>query len=97
MNCVARLKGAIGTPRESQILHAIYQDMPHRNFSLNLLHRIPDRVGVIEMNDVLWSNWERPERIVETLRFLGKAPVFPTDLLAQHPNHLHSKLQIKVG
>ena len=70
------LRKSIGTPQESHTLEDIYRDMPHRNFSSDLLQRVPESVGVIEMEEVLWSDWGRPERIAETLRVLGKEPAF---------------------
>lgn len=76
MDRFAQLRQAIGTARESQILQAIYQDMPSHNISSDLLHRIPECVAVIELERVLWSDWGRPERIVETLELVGKTPAF---------------------
>ncbi|GJL64100.1 MAG: hypothetical protein NPIRA04_27540 [Nitrospirales bacterium] len=67
----------IGTSREGPILDAIYQDMPCRNFSSDLLQRVPERVGVMELQDMLWSDWGQPERIAGTLQLLGKEPAFP--------------------
>ena len=71
-----QLRKSIGTPQESQTLEAIYREMPPRNFSSDLLQRVPDSVGVMELEEVLWSDWGRPERIAETLRVLGKEPAF---------------------
>ncbi|WP_454062075.1 sugar phosphate nucleotidyltransferase [Candidatus Nitrospira salsa] len=71
-----RLEHAIGTSRESSTLDEIYCDMPKRNFSSDLLARAPESVGVIELKDVLWSDWGRPERIIDMLRVIGKEPAF---------------------
>ena len=87
-----KLEEAIGTPREGQILDAIYRDMPRRNFSSDLLQHVPDRVGVMELQDVLWSDWGRPERIAETLRLLDKEPTFPLEHFREphrSQNHEH--------
>lgn len=73
-----QLRRSIGTPAEGTTLQAIYRDMPSRNFSRQMLQPLADQLGVMELNDVLWSDWGRPERIVETLELLGKTPVFPT-------------------
>ena len=69
-----RLGKTIGTVHESQTLHRLYRDMPHMNFSSEVLQKIPERLGVIELEEVLWSDWGRPERIKETLEVLGKKP-----------------------
>lgn len=86
MDRFSRLREAIGTPRESQMVHTIYHDMPHRNFSSDLLQRIPGGVGVMELENVIWSDWGRPERIVETLRLLGKAPIFQQTTCTSGPS-----------
>ena len=71
-----QLRKSIGTQKEGQTLQAIYCDMPHRNFSSDLLHYVPENVGVMEMDEILWSDWGQPRRIVETLRVIGKEPAF---------------------
>ncbi len=77
-----RLCVAIGGPEEGKVLDAIYRVMPERNFSSGLLQRIPEHVAMIQLNGVLWSDWGKPERIVETLRKIGKQPAFPLSLLS---------------
>lgn len=58
------------------MLESIYHTMPGKNFSSDLLPQITDHIGVVELRDVMWSDWGQPERIVETLRSLGKVPAF---------------------
>lgn len=72
-----RLGSAIGTRNEEAVLEEIYRDMPRRNFSAHLLQRAPHRVAVMGLRGVLWSDWGRPERIVETLERIGRKPAFP--------------------
>ena len=71
------------TPEEAAAIDAAYQDMPAHNFSSHLLQRLPNRVTVMELTDVLWSDWGKPERIVETIRRIGKTPAFPLVCLDQ--------------
>ncbi|MCA9470842.1 MAG: NTP transferase domain-containing protein [Nitrospirales bacterium] len=83
----------IGTPSEGPFLDAIYRAMPSHNFSTGLLQQVPESVGVMELQDVLWSDWERPERISSTLELLGKKPTFPVQDFsephyAQHYAHV---------
>jgi mannose-1-phosphate guanylyltransferase len=73
---------AIDTPEESDLLGSLYSVMPSRNFSTNLLERVVEDVAVLELRDVIWSDWGRPERISDTLRRIGKEPAFPLELLA---------------
>ena len=54
------------------------------NFSSHLLQRPSDRVAVMELIGVLWSDWGKPERIAETIRRIGKTPgVSPLHCLDQ--------------
>lgn len=39
----------------------------------------------MELSGVLWSDWGKPERIVETLRRIGKSPAFPLANAATGP------------
>ena len=77
------LSGAIGTPQEEKALDAIYREMPAYNFSSDLVQRVPEHVAVIEMTGVLWSDWGKPERIANTLRQIGRQPVFPLECLGR--------------
>ena len=76
------LSRTVGTSREPEMLETIYRDMPHLDFSADLLQRIPARLGVVEMTEVIWSDWGRPERIAETLERVGQTPAFPVEALA---------------
>jgi mannose-1-phosphate guanylyltransferase len=67
---------AVGTPMEDAVLSSIYADMPVRNFSSDLLQRARTEVAAIELDGVLWSDWGRAERIVETLARVGKRPAW---------------------
>ena len=78
---------AIGTPDEGQVLEAIYRDMPRYNFSAAVLQKEIARIGVMEVQGILWSDWGRPERIVETLRSIGGQPRFsPEQVALLHEN-----------
>ncbi len=81
-----KLGSSIGSSDEGEVLESIYQVMPRRNFSSDLLEQVPDQVGVVELRGVMWSDWGRPERIMETLQALGKIPVFPA---VAHVNEFH--------
>lgn len=73
-----------------EFLEALYRDLPARNFSSGLLQHIPGQAAVIELAGVLWCDWGKPERIVETLRTIGKQPAFPEELLAGPQIRVHS-------
>lgn len=71
---------AIDTPRELQVLGRLYDRMPVRNFSSDLLERVPAQVTAMEVNGVEWSDWGRAGRIADSLHRIGKTPVFPAEL-----------------
>jgi mannose-1-phosphate guanylyltransferase len=89
-----RLGKTIGTVHESQTLHQLYRYMPHMNFSSDVLQKVPERLGVIELEEVLWSDWGRPERIRETLEVLGKNPAFPSKILTNTNSRLNSSMEV---
>jgi len=76
-----RLSQAIGGPGEGRALEAIYRDMPAKNFSSDLLQRVPEQLAVVELTGVLWSDWGKPERITEALRRIDRRPAFPLTCL----------------
>ena len=89
-----RFEKSIGTVHESQRLHQLYRHMPDMNFSSDLLQHVPERLGVIELEEVLWSDWGRPERIKETLEILGKKPAFPSEILTTPVTSSTSSLEV---
>lgn len=79
-----QLRRVIGQPQEADVLDAIYDDMPTYNLSTTLLQQAAEAAAVIELHDVLWSDWGQPARIAETLRRIGRLPAFPLACL-DHP------------
>ena len=79
MRLFERYAVAIGSSREEALLETVYQSMPRQNFSSHLLQRIPQSVAAVEMNGVLWCDWGKPQRIVDTLQRIGKTPTFPLE------------------
>ena len=89
-----RLAPTIGTVQENHTLQQLYQKMPHLNFSSEVLQKVPERLGMIELEEVLWSDWGRPERIRETLAVLGKKPAFPSEILTNASSFSTSHLEV---
>jgi mannose-1-phosphate guanylyltransferase len=69
-----RFARTIGSPAESAALDAVYRRLPSVNFSSELLARQVQRIAVLPLEDVSWCDWGKRERILETLRRIGKAP-----------------------
>ena len=75
-----RLGQAIGCPNEALELETIYRKVPATNFS-DLLRQVPDRLAILELTGVLWSEWNKPERIAESIRRIDRQPAFPLSCL----------------
>jgi hypothetical protein len=75
------IRKAIGSDREAEVIEEAYQTMPVHDFSKHVLQRAPRELAVMELRGVYWSDWGRPERIQETLRVIGKQPLFPAEAL----------------
>jgi len=76
MSLLEKYQKVIGTPQEETILSAIYPRIPALGFSKHLLEKSVDQISVMELKDVLWSDWGRQERILSTLRQIGRRPAF---------------------
>lgn len=77
---VERFEAALpdfGGRREREAIERLYADVPKRNFSTDVLQPESAALAVVELRDVVWSDWGRPERILETLSRLGLEPSFP--------------------
>ena len=55
--------------------------MPVYDFPMHVLQRAARQLAVVELKDVYWSDWGRPQRIHETLVSIGKQPLFPVEAL----------------
>jgi mannose-1-phosphate guanylyltransferase len=76
MGLFKRMRVAIGNRREEDFIEKLYRLMPACNFSSQLLARVTHQAAVMELRDVIWSDWGRPERITAVLESLGKRPAF---------------------
>ncbi|MGE5306982.1 MAG: sugar phosphate nucleotidyltransferase [Alphaproteobacteria bacterium] len=69
-----RIYQAIESPAERQAIADLYQRLEPLNFSKNLIekiaHRYPERISVLPISNVYWSDWGSSGRIRQTLDFL---------------------------
>ncbi len=54
----------------------LYDSIPAFDFSSTLLTSSPSELAVMPLKGVLWSDWGRPERVLEVLRKIGREPGF---------------------
>jgi len=53
---------------------------------------------MIEMDDVIWSDWGKEQRILETLQKVGKQPAFPLEVVAASKSEeRHAAIQAPFG
>ena len=57
----------IGTASELETLQGVYRDSPPASFSTAVMERVPDRTVILPLRGVTWSDWDKPEQVVETL------------------------------
>jgi mannose-1-phosphate guanylyltransferase len=57
-------------------LEEMYRHLPSRDFSSEVLQRAPRELRVFELKGLWWSDWGRPERILETLSRLRNRASF---------------------
>jgi hypothetical protein len=72
MPAFERLREAIHAGRDQAALETIYQELPSRDLSSDVLARYPAELRVLQMRGVWWNDWGRPERILATLRTLDQ-------------------------
>jgi len=60
----------IGTLQEEKAVRTVFQGIGPVNFSSGLLQRIPNRLRVMSVHGVRWSDWGERSRIVRTMESL---------------------------
>ncbi len=80
-----RIGQAVGSPQQELVVDEAYQHLPAHDFSRDILQQAPDQLATIQLRDVIWSDWGKAERIVETLRRIGRRPAFPLDSVPADP------------
>ncbi len=83
MTLFESLQDDIGSEREAARVSSIYTGMPSLNFSSDLLQHAPEHVAVMKLENVLWSDWGRPERIISSLKRIDRTPAFSMKPLRQ--------------
>jgi mannose-1-phosphate guanylyltransferase len=68
--------GRVAPSMEQVALRHIYDSLDEADLSRDLLQRVPERLLLLPLEDVEWSDWGRPSRIDESLTRHGKAPIF---------------------
>lgn len=71
MPLFVELWDSVDRPGEGAVLERIYQAMPERDFSARVLEQGAKHLTLMDLDGVFWSDWGRPERVMQTLHRLG--------------------------
>lgn len=63
-----------GTSAEKATVRSLYAWINETNFSSEVLEKATDRLYVLRVGDVVWSDWGEPQRVLGTLANLGLQP-----------------------
>ncbi len=63
VKAVEPIKKAFGTKEEQRAINSIFQSIPAINFSSAVLQNIPNKLVVMQIDDVYWSDWGEEKRI----------------------------------
>jgi mannose-1-phosphate guanylyltransferase len=66
----------LGSPRERTVVDRVYASLETVNFSERVLEAAADRLGVVRLKGVEWSDWGNAERVFATIRRTGWRPVW---------------------
>lgn len=68
------IRRARGSAREDAVAERVYATLPELNFSERVLVPAADRLGVVRVKGVEWSDWGNAERVFATIRRTGWRP-----------------------
>jgi mannose-1-phosphate guanylyltransferase len=68
------IRRARGSRREEAVAERVYASLPEVNFSRRVLVPAADRLGVVRIKGVEWSDWGNAERVFATLTRTGWRP-----------------------
>jgi mannose-1-phosphate guanylyltransferase len=92
----ARILDAIGTPEEARALELVYQTVKPMNFSKEFLEKIaitdPEKITVLPVLQIFWSDWGSPDRLMDVLEMLRKKELRPNSVGTQFELEPHEPL-----
>jgi hypothetical protein len=67
----AAVRGGGGPEREAVLLDAAYDRLGRADFTSDFLARATPSTLVFSLEDVLWCDWGRPKRLMQSIQALG--------------------------
>jgi mannose-1-phosphate guanylyltransferase len=71
MRAFAPIRQALGSVHERTVAREVYATLPASNFSQAILARCPERLGVLRLGQVYWSDWGDAARIEQDRNRFG--------------------------
>jgi mannose-1-phosphate guanylyltransferase len=68
------IRRARGSQQEDAVAERVYASLPEVNFSQRVLVPAADRLGVVRVKGVEWSDWGNAERVFATIKRTGWRP-----------------------
>ncbi len=68
---------------ESLALSSVYEELEPTDFSRAILEKSVERIVVLPMDGVQWSDWDRPDCVVRALWQLGKRPILTSSVAVE--------------
>jgi mannose-1-phosphate guanylyltransferase len=68
------VRRVLGSPRERGVIDRVYASLESVNFSERVLEPSADRLGVVRLKGIEWSDWGNAERVFATIRRTGWRP-----------------------
>ena len=61
----------LNTTREKSSIRELYSEVTSTNFSHDVLTKRPEKLAVLAVSEVGWSDWGAPQRVLATLARMG--------------------------
>ena len=71
-----RLQSNLKTGMSKTSIQKLFQSIPAFDFSNTILTQVTRESVVLPLEEVIWSDWGRPERVFSTLREISREPRF---------------------
>jgi hypothetical protein len=75
-NSFIGLSSFLGMPEETKFIDKLYERMPEINFSHQVLALHPERLAVLKVTRVKWSDLGEPRRVMASLNRAGIRPLW---------------------
>jgi mannose-1-phosphate guanylyltransferase len=69
--------GLVPSDHENICLSQLFQNIPQMDFSSDFLQKVAQFILTVSMEDLVWSDWGRPERLIDSVEQMDFPTNFP--------------------